>query len=49
MKDFTEKFREFAKERMEAQGEEIRKWVKLDNPLLSTICSEIIEAAGEKE
>lgn len=30
---------------MVTQGEEIKQWVKSDNPLLSQTCKEIIEAA----
>lgn len=47
MTNYTYKFTIFAKERMKDQGEEIRKWAKLDNPLLKNICLEIIEASEE--
>ena len=39
MKKFKQKFRVFAKERMKTQGNEIRKWAKLDNPLYCVVLS----------
>ena len=48
MTEITLKFREFAKGEMKTHGDQIRKWAKLDNPLLSHLCREVIEAAGEK-
>jgi hypothetical protein len=46
MSKFTQGFISFAKQRMQAQGDEIRQWVKSDNPLLSQTCKEIIEAGS---
>ena len=49
MTNYTSRFIAFAKERIQKQGDEIRRWEKSDNPLLSQTCKEIIEAAGEAQ
>jgi len=49
MSKYSSGYIAFAKTRMAKQGEEIRQWVKSDNPLLSQTCLEIIEASGAKQ
>lgn len=49
MSKYKSSFINFAKTRMETQGDEIREWATSDNPLLSQICREVMEAAGQGE
>lgn len=49
MSEFSSNFIAFSKRRMESQGDEIRKWSKSNNPLLSQTCKEIMEAAERAE
>ena len=42
---YSQNFKSFAKKTMQVQGDEIRRWLKADNPLLRQICQEIIEAS----
>lgn len=42
---YSQNFKSFAKKTMQVQGDDIRSWLKADNPLLRKICQEIIEAS----
>lgn len=42
---YSQDFKSFAKKTMQLQGDDIRRWLKADNPLLRRICQEIIEAS----
>ncbi len=42
---YSQDFKSFAKKTMQLQGDDIRRWLKADNPLLRQICQEIIEAS----
>jgi hypothetical protein len=42
---YSQNFKSFAKKTMQLLGDEIRRWLQADNPLLRQICQEIIEAS----
>ncbi|MDW7725793.1 MAG: hypothetical protein SCH70_01570 [Candidatus Methanoperedens sp.] len=42
----TKKFQQFAVAQVKAQGVDIERWAKSENPQLAQLCKEIMQAAG---
>lgn len=47
MSKFSPDIIAFSKQRMKAQGDDIRKWANDLNPVIAQACREIMEAANQ--